>query len=125
MGHGLGDVAELITRLEQHFVAQILAGETLKQAHQIVHLLDHEAGAGQQQHDEDDAHHGGFHHAAPEQAIGNGVCLVRVYALTQQCGFQIAGIEPELGQQQHSTEHHEQYHFGYQPDIAHSPLQRV
>lgn len=125
MGHRLGDVTELITGLEQHPVAQILAGEALQQAHQIVHLLDHQARAGQQQHHEQQPHDGGLHQPGPEQAVGDSVRLVGSDAFAEQGGFQIAGVEPELDQQQHSTEHHEQYHFGYQPDIAHSPLQRV
>ena len=35
-------------------MAEILVGETLQQPHQVVDLLDHEAGAGEQQHHEDD-----------------------------------------------------------------------
>ena len=125
VGDRLGDVTELVPGLEQHAVAEILAGEALQQTYQIVHLLDHEPGAGQQQHHEDDPHQRRLHQTGPEQAIGNGIGLGGVYALAEQGGFQVAGIEPELGQQEQRAEHHEQYHFGHQSDVAHSPLQRV
>ena len=125
VGDRLGDVTELVPGLEQHAVAEILAGEALQQPHQVMHLLDHEAGAGQQQHHEDDPHQRRLHQTGPEQAIGNGIGLGGVYALAEQGGFQVAGIEPELGQQEQRAEHHEQHHLGHQSDVAHSPLQRV
>ena len=125
VGHRLGDVAELVPGLEQHAVAEILVGETLQQPHQVVDLLDHEAGAGEQQHHEDDPHERRLHQPGPEQAIGDGVGHGGINALAEQGRFQVAGIEPEFGQQQQGAEHHEQHHLGHQSDVAHAPLQRV
>ncbi|MNH13306.1 hypothetical protein D3C79_728740 [compost metagenome] len=125
VGDRLGDVAELVAGLEQDAVAEILASETLKQSHQVVHLLDHEAGAGQQQDDEDDPHQRRLHQAAPEQAIGDVIGLGGLDPLAEQGGLQIAGIEPELGQQQQRAEHHEQHHLGHQSNVAHAPFQRI
>ena len=98
VGDCLGDVTEFVTRLEQYLVAEVPLGEALQQAHQIVHLLDHQAGAGEQQDHEQQPHDGGLHQTGPEQAIGDRIRLGGIEPFAEQGRFQIVGVKPEFCQ---------------------------